>query len=113
MDVVVLNCWVTAAKLTAFRSKLSMIRAKSRRDRLSRSTYPAQTLSETELYRISVHEIGHVLGLQHSFNARSVMYGFNLEGPEWLDPTDLAELARHHALRIATLDKPVELTQGR
>jgi hypothetical protein len=74
---------------------------------------PVQTLSETELYRISVHEIGHVLGLQHSFNARSVMYGFNLEGPEWLDPTDLAELARHHALRIATLDKPVELTQGR
>ena len=54
-----------------------------------------------------------MLGLQHSFNVRSVMYGFNLEGPEWLDPTDLAELARHHALRIATLDKPVELTQGR
>jgi hypothetical protein len=73
---------------------------------------PAQRLSETELYRISVHEIGHVLGLQHSFNARSVMYGFNLEGPEWLDPTDLAALATHHTLRIATLDKPVELTQG-
>ena len=73
---------------------------------------PAQTLAETELYRISVHEIGHLFGLQHSFNANSVMYGFSLEGPVWLDPTDLAQLATHHALRIATPDKPVELTQG-
>jgi hypothetical protein len=73
---------------------------------------PAQTLAETELYRISVHEIGHLFGLQHSVNANSVMYSFSLEGPVWLDPTDLAELARHHALRIATLEKPVELTQG-
>jgi predicted Zn-dependent protease len=73
---------------------------------------PAQTLSGTDLYRISVHEIGHLFGLQHSVNANSVMYSFSLEGPVWLDPTDLAELARHHALRIATLEKPVELTQG-
>jgi Matrixin len=71
---------------------------------------PAQTLDETELYRISVHEIGHMLGLQHSSNVRSVMYGFDLEGLEWLDPTDLAALAAHHKLRIATLDKPVKLT---
>jgi hypothetical protein len=47
---------------------------------------PAQTLSETDLYRISVHEIGHVLGLQHSANATSVMYFLNLEGLDWLDP---------------------------
>jgi hypothetical protein len=71
---------------------------------------PAQTLDETELYRISVHEIGHMLGLQHSSNVRSVMYGLDLEGLEWLDPTDLAALAAHHKLRIATLDKPVKLT---
>jgi hypothetical protein len=74
---------------------------------------PAQTLSETELYRISVHEIGHMLGLQHSSNAMSVMYGFNLDGLEWLDPTDLAALATHHKLRIATLDQPFKLTQHR
>jgi hypothetical protein len=74
---------------------------------------PAHRLGETDLYRISVHEIGHMLGLQHSFNVRSVMYGFNLEGPEWLDPMDLAELAKHHSLRIAILDKPVRLTPGR
>jgi hypothetical protein len=74
---------------------------------------PAQTLSETDLYRISVHEIGHMLGLQHSANATSVMYFLNLEGLDWLDATDLAALANHHKLRFATLDKPVKLTQGR
>jgi len=72
---------------------------------------PAQTLSEAEMFRIAVHEIGHVLGLQHSSNAMSVMYGFDLEGLKWLDPTDLAALATHHKLRIATLDKPVQLIQ--
>jgi Matrixin len=72
---------------------------------------PAQTLNETELYWISVHEIGHMLGLQHSSNVMSVMYGLDLEGLEWLDPADLTALATHHKLRIATLDKPVRLTQ--
>jgi hypothetical protein len=74
---------------------------------------PAQRLSETELYRISVHEIGHMLGLQHSSNAMSVMYGLNLDGLDWLDSSDLAALATHHKLRITTLDKPVKLTQRR
>ena len=72
---------------------------------------PALTLSKIELYRIAVHEIGHMLGLQHSSNAMSVMYGFDVEGLEWLDPADLAALATHHKLRIATLDKPVKLSQ--
>jgi hypothetical protein len=71
---------------------------------------PGQTLSAIELYRISLHEIGHVLGLQHSSNALSVMYSFNLEDQEWLDLSDLAALATHHKLRIATPDKPVPLT---
>jgi hypothetical protein len=70
---------------------------------------PAQTLSETDLYRISVHEIGHMLGLQHSFNSMSVMYGLDLDGVEWLEPSDLAALAAHHKLRIASLDKPIKL----
>jgi predicted Zn-dependent protease len=66
---------------------------------------PAQRLDEAELYRICVHEIGHLLGLQHSAKATSVMYFLDLEGPEWLDPADLAELAKHHKLRIGALDK--------
>jgi hypothetical protein len=37
------------------------------------------------------------------------MYGFNLEGQDWLDLTDLAKLAAHHKLRIASSDKPVRL----
>ena len=37
---------------------------------------PAQSLSEIECYWIAVHEIGHMLGLQHSTSAKSVMYGY-------------------------------------
>ena len=70
---------------------------------------PGQKLSEIELYRISLHEIGHVLGLPHSSNATSVMYGFNLDDQDWLDLTDLAALATHHKLRIAVPDKPIRL----
>ena len=72
---------------------------------------PSQTLSENDLYRISLHEIGHMLGLQHSSNAMSVMFGFDLEDQAWLDPTDLSALATRHKLRINTLDKPVRLIQ--
>jgi len=74
---------------------------------------PAQALSENDLYRISVHEIGHMLGLQHNANDKSVMYFFNSDGLDWLDSTDLAALATHHRLRLATLDKAVKLTDGR
>jgi hypothetical protein len=73
---------------------------------------PVQTLTGTELYRISIHEIGHMLGLQHSSNAMSVMYSFDLDGLQWLDATDLASLATHHKLRIVDLDTPVKLIQG-
>jgi len=70
---------------------------------------PALKLSNSELYRIAVHEIGHILGLRHSSSAMSVMYYFDLEGLEWLDATDLAALATRHKLRITALDKPVKL----
>jgi hypothetical protein len=73
---------------------------------------PGQALSPSELYEIALHEIGHVLGLPHSSNANSIMYSFNMEGQEWLDPTDLAELAAHHKLRIAPSGKPVRLAVG-
>jgi predicted Zn-dependent protease len=74
---------------------------------------PGQTLDATEMYQISLHEIGHVLGLPHSSNASSVMYSFNLEGQDWLDLTDLTALAAHHKLRIAPPDRPVRLPKAR
>ena len=74
---------------------------------------PGQMLSAIELYQISLHEIGHVLGLQHSSNALSVMYSYNLEGQQWLDLTDLTALAAHHKLRIAPTDTPVKLPKAR
>ena len=70
---------------------------------------PTQEHSDIEMYRIALHEVGHMLGLQHSSNAKSVMYGFNLDGQKWLDPEDLSALAAHHKLRITALDKPIEL----
>jgi len=73
---------------------------------------PGRTLSPKELYQISLHEIGHVLGLPHSSNAMSVMYSYNLEGQEWLDVTDLTALAAHHKLRIAPADKPIKLPKA-
>src|SRR5260370_33690911 len=68
---------------------------------------PAQTLSEAELYRISVHEIGHILGLQHSAKAASVMYFLELDGLEWRVPSDLTALRVVHTLRVAALGRQV------
>ena len=73
---------------------------------------PATIVQKTALYWIAFHEIGHMLGLQHSSNASSVMYGLALEGPELLDSEDLAVLAAHHKLRLAAFDKAVRLTQA-
>lgn len=70
---------------------------------------PAQKLDATELFRIAAHEIGHVLGLQHSGNEMSVMYFLDLDGATRLDPADLAALAKLHKLQIADRDKPVAL----
>ena len=72
---------------------------------------PRMRLSEAELYRLSVHEIGHMLGLQHSSNAVSVMYSLELDNQEWLDLKDLASLSTHHKMRRATFDKPVKLME--
>ena len=72
---------------------------------------PAVKLSPAELYRISVHEIGHMLGLRHSANIRSLMYSLDLDCADSLDAADLATLAAHHKLRLLTLREPVKLTK--
>lgn len=74
---------------------------------------PVITLTKAELYRISVHEIGHVLGLRHNSNAGSLMYGLDLDGSESLDANDLASLAAHHKLRVAPFTQSVRLIQPR
>ncbi len=71
---------------------------------------PAVALSKTELYRISVHEFGHMLGLRHNPNIRSLMYSLDMDCADSLDSVDLAALAAHHKLRIASLAQPVSLT---
>jgi Matrixin len=60
---------------------------------------PGCRLTRAEMYLTAIHEIGHMLGLQHNPSAESVMYFLNLEGKETLDDTDLAFLATRHRLR--------------
>jgi hypothetical protein len=72
---------------------------------------PTVALTRMESYRISVHEIGHMLGLRHSTNIKSLMYGFDMDDSQSLDTADLAFLAERHKLRIASLSQPVLLTK--
>lgn len=74
---------------------------------------PAVTLTPEEAYRISVHEIGHILGLRHNSNTRSVMYDLDLECSQELDAVDLASLRVHHKLRVSSLIETVKFTQTR
>ena len=74
---------------------------------------PTVALSRMESYRISVHEIGHILGLRHSMNIKSLMFGFDLDDSQSLDPADLASLADRHKLRIASLTQRILLDKPR
>jgi len=74
---------------------------------------PAVTLTPAESYRISVHEIGHMLGLKHNPNTRSLMYDLDLECSEELDATDLASLRARHKLRVSATTEMVKFAQAR
>ena len=74
---------------------------------------PMVALSKMESYRISVHEIGHMLGLRHSADVKSLMYGFDLDDSQSLESADLASLAGRHKLRIVSLSQPVLLSKPR
>ncbi|HVW12024.1 MAG TPA: matrixin family metalloprotease [Bryobacteraceae bacterium] len=60
---------------------------------------PASKLTEQQMFVISVHEIGHLLGLPHNPSGSSVMYFFTLDESVWLDSADLSALAARHKLR--------------
>ena len=69
----------------------------------------AATLTRTEMYYYSVHEIGHLLGLGHNPSHRSVMYFEDAPGPERLDETDLRSLSVLHKMRVSPEQKPIYL----
>lgn len=65
---------------------------------------PRFKLSKDGMFFDSVHEIGHVFGLEHSADESSIMYAFGDEDRSvWLDADDLDELAVRHALRPGIL----------
>jgi hypothetical protein len=63
---------------------------------------PKAPLNSLELYLTAVHEIGHMLGLKHNPDSRSVMYYLDLEGPEYLDVSDITLLASRHKMKPHT-----------
>jgi hypothetical protein len=74
---------------------------------------PGVRLTAAELYRISVHEIGHMLGLKHNSDTRSVMYDIDLECSEVLDAADLASLRAHHKLRATPVTETITFRPSR
>lgn len=52
-----------------------------------------KTLSDNELYEISLHEIGHALGLGHSSNYQDIMYP-TTHGQTFLSDNDIATLRK-------------------
>jgi hypothetical protein len=71
---------------------------------------PRAPLTRKEMYHGSVHEIGHLLGLQHNPRASSVMCAEDDNGRESLDVTDLTSLTARHKLRRAGMLRRVSLS---
>jgi hypothetical protein len=68
---------------------------------------PRFKLNKQEMFLDSVHEIGHLLGLQHNPHDSSVMFAFGLDKSASLDTMDLMALSVRHQLR-----RPISLQQG-
>ncbi len=60
---------------------------------------PTSDMTPLEAYLVSIHEIGHLLGLDHNPSPTSVMHALYLEGPEKLEAADIAALSARHRMR--------------
>jgi matrixin len=65
---------------------------------------PGVRLTEREVFLVSVHEIGHLLGLRHNPDGGSVMYFLELDGDPALDAADVEVLAAGHRLRAGVVE---------
>jgi hypothetical protein len=66
---------------------------------------PRVRLTEREMFLVSIHEIGHLLGLQHNASGSSVMFYLGLDDPLSLDLADLQALADRHRLRTGLFER--------
>lgn len=66
---------------------------------------PRVPLSDRDLFLISVHEIGHLLGLPHNPRGASVMFFLQLDGSAEVDASDLLLLQSKHKLRDGVSSK--------
>ncbi|MBV8073238.1 MAG: matrixin family metalloprotease [Acidobacteriaceae bacterium] len=73
---------------------------------------PKCPLTVVDAYLTAIHEIGHMLGLQHSPNPKSVMYFLDPESPPTLDEKDLALLRARHKLRQRGADLAAFAARG-
>ncbi len=65
---------------------------------------PAMSSTAEEMFRDSVHELGHLFGLHHNPSSASVMYFDNFDQGSALDFADLRALAELHKLRPAIVE---------
>ena len=56
---------------------------------------------DVDMYLVAIHEIGHMMGLQHNSDLDSIMFFLNPRDPPLLDATDLTALKKRHKLREA------------